>query len=43
MNQNADLLTLRSVSKSYGTVPVLHDIDLSIKDRSEERRVGKEC
>ena len=32
MNQNTDLLTLRSVSKSYGTVPVLHDIDLSIKD-----------
>jgi spermidine/putrescine transport system ATP-binding protein len=32
MNQNADLLTLRSVSKSYGTVPVLHDIDLSIRD-----------
>ncbi|TGV82661.1 ABC transporter ATP-binding protein, partial [Mesorhizobium sp. M2D.F.Ca.ET.145.01.1.1] len=27
-----DLLTLRSVSKSYGTVPVLHDIDLSIRD-----------
>ncbi|RUZ73277.1 ABC transporter ATP-binding protein [Mesorhizobium sp. M7A.F.Ca.US.006.01.1.1] len=32
MNQNTDLLTLRSVSKSYGTVPVLHDIDLSIRD-----------
>ncbi len=32
MNQNTDLLTLRSVSKSYGTVPVLHGIDLSIKD-----------
>jgi spermidine/putrescine transport system ATP-binding protein len=32
MNQNTDLLTLRSVSKSYGTVPVLHNIDLSIKD-----------
>ena len=32
MSQNTDLLTLRSVSKSYGTVPVLHDIDLSIRD-----------
>ncbi len=27
-----DLLSLRSVSKSYGPVPVLHDIDLSIRD-----------
>ena len=32
MNQNADLLTLRSVQNPYGTVPVLHDIDLSIRD-----------
>lgn len=32
MNQNPDLLTLRSVSKSYGAVPVLHDLDLSIRD-----------
>lgn len=32
MNQNADLLTLQSVYKSYGTVPVLFDIDLAIKD-----------
>ena len=32
MNQNTDLLTLRSVSKSYGTVPVLHGIDLSIRE-----------
>ncbi|MBN9217512.1 MAG: ABC transporter ATP-binding protein [Mesorhizobium sp.] len=32
MSQNSDLLTLRSVSKSYGKVPVLHDIDLSIRD-----------
>ncbi|RUX92823.1 ABC transporter ATP-binding protein, partial [Mesorhizobium sp. M2A.F.Ca.ET.040.01.1.1] len=32
MNQTSDLLTLRSVSKSYGTVPVLYDIDLAIRD-----------
>lgn len=32
MNHNSDLLTLRSVSKSYGTVPVLHGIDLAIRD-----------
>lgn len=32
MNQNPDLLTLRSVSKSYGTVPVLREIDLAIRD-----------
>ncbi|MBZ9764229.1 ABC transporter ATP-binding protein [Mesorhizobium sp. CA8] len=32
MNQNTDLLTLRGVSKSYGMVSVLHDVDLSIQD-----------
>jgi len=32
MTQNLDLLALRSVSKSYGPVPVLHDVDLSIRD-----------
>lgn len=32
MTQNPDLLTLREVSKSYGSVPVLHDVDLSIRD-----------
>ncbi|MFS8045879.1 ABC transporter ATP-binding protein [Rhizobium sp. BR 314] len=32
MTQSLDLLSLQSVSKSYGAVPVLHDIDLSIRD-----------
>jgi spermidine/putrescine transport system ATP-binding protein len=32
MNQTSDLLALRSVSKSYGTVPVLHDLNLTIRD-----------
>lgn len=32
MPQSNDLLTLQSVSKSYGVVPVLHDIDLAIRD-----------
>jgi len=32
MTQDLDLLTLRSVSKSYGPTPVLHDVDLSIRD-----------
>jgi spermidine/putrescine transport system ATP-binding protein len=32
MTQSPELLSLRSVSKSYGPVPVLHDIDLSIRD-----------
>ncbi|MDE1992551.1 MAG: ABC transporter ATP-binding protein [Rhizobiaceae bacterium] len=32
MTQSVDLLSLRSVSKSYGPVPVLHNIDLSIRD-----------
>lgn len=32
MNQTSDLLDLRSVSKSYGTVPVLHDLNLTIRD-----------
>ena len=32
MIKDQDLLTLRSVSKSYGPVPVLHGIDLSIRD-----------
>jgi ABC-type Fe3+/spermidine/putrescine transport system ATPase subunit len=32
MTQALDLLSLQSVSKSYGPVPVLHDIDLAIRD-----------
>jgi spermidine/putrescine transport system ATP-binding protein len=32
MSENSDLLTLRSVSKSYGAVPVLHDVNLAIRD-----------
>lgn len=32
MSHTDDLLTLRSVSKSYGAVPVLHGIDLAIRD-----------
>lgn len=32
MASTPDLLTLRSVSKSYGDMPVLFDIDLSIRD-----------
>lgn len=32
MSQISDLLTLRSASKSYGTVQVLHGIDLSVRD-----------
>lgn len=32
MTQSPVLLTLRSVSKSYGVVPVLHNIDLTIYD-----------
>ncbi|WP_454818735.1 ABC transporter ATP-binding protein [Labrys neptuniae] len=32
MSHNSDLLTLRSVSKSYGVVPVLHGIDLAVRD-----------
>ena len=32
MTQAPDLLSLRSVSKAYGTVPVLHEIDLAIRD-----------
>ena len=32
MTQAQDLLSLQSVSKSYGPVPVLHGIDLSIRD-----------
>ncbi len=32
MNQATDLLTLQSVSKSYGQHPVLFDVDLSIRD-----------
>lgn len=32
MTQTQDLLSLQSVSKSYGPVPVLHGIDLSIRD-----------
>lgn len=32
MTQSPVLLTLRSVSKSYGAVPVLHNIDLTIYD-----------
>lgn len=32
MTTSPVLLTLRSVSKSYGTVPVLHNIDLTIHD-----------
>ena len=32
MTQAPDLLSLRSVSKAYGPVPVLHEIDLAIRD-----------
>jgi len=32
MTQSLDLLSLRAVSKSYGPVPVLHEIDLAIRD-----------
>jgi spermidine/putrescine transport system ATP-binding protein len=32
MTQSQELLSLQSVSKSYGSVPVLHEIDLSIRD-----------
>jgi ABC-type Fe3+/spermidine/putrescine transport system ATPase subunit len=32
MTQSQELLSLQSVSKSYGPVPVLHEIDLSIRD-----------
>lgn len=32
MTENPNLLTLRSVSKSYGDVPVLFDIDVTIRD-----------
>ncbi len=32
MTENSDLLTLHSVSKSYGAIPVLHSIDLAIRD-----------
>ena len=32
MNHNSDLLTLRAASKSYGAVPVLHGIDLAVRD-----------
>lgn len=32
MTQPQELLSLQSVSKSYGPVPVLHGIDLSIRD-----------
>ena len=32
MTQALDLLNLQSVSKSYGPVPVLHEIDLAIRD-----------
>ena len=32
MTQPLDLLSLRAVSKSYGPVPVLHEIDLAIRD-----------
>jgi spermidine/putrescine transport system ATP-binding protein len=32
MTHSLDLLSLRAVSKSYGPVPVLHEIDLAIRD-----------
>ena len=32
MTETNDLLTLQSVSKAYGDVPVLDDIDLAIRD-----------
>lgn len=32
MSHNSDLLTLRTASKSYGAVPVLHGIDLAVRD-----------
>ena len=32
MSESRELLALRSVSKSYGQVPVLHGVDLSIRD-----------
>ena len=41
------ILDLKGIYKDYQqgkmTVPVLKDVDFSMEERSEERRVGKEC
>ena len=37
------LLEISHLKKSFGDTEVLKDISMEVNERSEERRVGKEC